>query len=77
MRIKIFAPTIIDHTLLDPNGFLEVQDGTRLGKLLSILKTPLLLRPVLYCTVNHERASRSTRLKDGDVVSIIAPVSGG
>lgn len=77
MRIKIFAPTIIDHTLLDPNSFLEVQEGTRLGKLLSILKTPLLLRPVLFCTVNHERASRSTRLKDGDVVSIIAPVSGG
>ncbi len=77
MRIKVFAPCVIDHSLLDPHGFLEVEDGTRLGKLLSILKTPLLLRPVLYCTVNHERASRSTRLKDGDVISIIAPVSGG
>ena len=77
MRIKIYAPSIIDHTLLDPNSFLEVKDGTRLGKLLGILKIPLLLRPVLYCTLNHERVPRSTLLKDGDVVSIVAPISGG
>lgn len=77
MRIKVYALSIIDHTLLDSGGFVEVEDGARLGKLLGLLKTPLLLRPILYCTVNYERATHFTPLHDGDVVSIVAPISGG
>lgn len=77
MRIKIYAPAFLDHSRLDHQGCLEVEEGARLGKILDQLRVPLLLRPVLLCTVNYDRVKLSTRLKDGDVVSIIAPISGG
>jgi molybdopterin converting factor small subunit len=77
MRVKVYAPAIIDHCLLDKNGFLEVEEGATLNKVFALLKVPLVLRPVLLYTVNYDRVKLSTRLKEGDVISIIAPISGG
>lgn len=77
MRIRVYAPAILDHSLLDHEGYLQAEDGVTLKKIYGLLKVPLLLRPILYCTVNYDRVKMNTRLKDGDVISFIAPVSGG
>ena len=77
MRVKVYAPALIDHSRLDKDGYLEIEDGASLRKVFDKLKVPVLLRPVLYYTVNYDRVKMSVRLKDGDVVSIIAPISGG
>jgi molybdopterin converting factor small subunit len=77
IKIKVFAPAIIDHSKLDANSFLLLEDGTTLRRLFKLLKVPLLLQPILFCTVNYDRVKMSTVLKDGDTVSFIAPISGG
>ncbi len=77
MRVKVYAPAFFNHDCLDAQGYLEVAEGARLRHALDALRVPLVLRPVLLCTLNYERVKLSTRLKDGDVVSIIAPISGG
>ena len=77
MHIKVYAPAIIDHSHLDKNGFLEVEEDATLNNVFGLLKIPLILRPVLLYTVNYDRVKLSTRLKEGDVISIVAPISGG
>jgi molybdopterin converting factor small subunit len=77
MQIKVYGPALIDHTRLDPMGFLQVKEGTTLRQVYDLLHVPLLLRPVLYCTVNYDRVKMNTRLRDGDIVSFLAPISGG
>lgn len=77
ISIKVYAPAIIDHSLLDKNGYLELEDGVSLTKVFDILKVPVMLRPVLLYTVNYDRVKMSTRLKDGDIISIFSPISGG
>lgn len=77
MRVKVYAPAFLNHDCLDAQGYLEMAEGARLRHALDALRVPLVLRPVLLCTLNYERVKLSTHLKDGDVVSIIAPISGG
>lgn len=77
IRIKVYAPAFVDRTALDPLGYMELADGATLGHVYKKLRVPLLLRPVLYCTVNYDRVKMNTALKDGDTVSFLAPISGG
>lgn len=77
MRIKVYAPAFIDHSLLDKNGFLEVEESATVNKVFGLLKVPLILRPMMFYTVNYDRVKLSTRIKEGDVISIIVPISGG
>ncbi len=62
---------------MDENSYMDVEDGITLKQLYRILKVPWLYRPILYCTINYEPARMKTRLMDGDVVSFLAPISGG
>lgn len=77
MRIKVYLPGLFDHTPLDDDGFILLEEGSTLGKLIARLKIPLVARPFLLLHVNYERANQRTRLKDGDVVTFVMPITGG
>jgi molybdopterin converting factor small subunit len=62
---------------MDNISRLELKDGARLNDLYKILKVAPLVRPLLITSVNFERAKPSTKLSDGDEVSIFWPFTGG
>jgi len=73
MKVKVIAPVEIQE--LDTDGNLELSDGSRVRDILKLLRlNPARLLPV---SVNGEQAPRSHPLKDGDVVVLIFPLSGG
>jgi molybdopterin converting factor small subunit len=41
------------------------------------LKVPPLVGRLLIAKVNYDKAKRSVRLKEGDVISLLWPISGG
>lgn len=77
MKVKVFAPPFLDHSKLDDKGFLLLEDNAVLSDVFRAIKAPLFLRPLFITSVNHKKAERSSPLKDGDVISIFWPVSGG
>jgi molybdopterin converting factor small subunit len=77
IRVKVYAPGFIDHRLIDSRGFIDLEDGDSIGCLYKKLKLPLALRFSFFCNVNYERAQMSTKLKEGDVVTFLFPISGG
>ena len=56
---------------------MEVEEGSAVGDVLKIIRLSPLKAKLLLMSVNGERASLSQKLKDGDVIGFIAPVSGG
>ncbi len=77
IKIKIYAPGFISHDHISLDGMMELEQGSTLADLYKKLEIPFVLRPILVCSVNHERANRKTALKDGDIVSFLVPLSGG
>ncbi len=77
LKVKVYAPGFINHDSIDPDGFVDLKEGASIGTLYQELKVPLPLRLILVCSVNYELGQLSTKLKDGDIVSILFPVSGG
>jgi molybdopterin converting factor small subunit len=54
-----------------------MSENDSIGVLYQQLKVPLPLRPFVTCSVNYEQAKLNTKLKDGDVVTFLFPISGG
>ena len=54
-----------------------LEEGSTVGDVLKIIRLSPLKAKLLLMSVNGERASLSQKLKDGDVIGFIAPVSGG
>jgi molybdopterin converting factor small subunit len=77
IKVKVYAPGFVNHDLIDPNGYVDLTEGDSIGSLYRKLKLPLPLRLIMTCSVNYEQAKRSTKLKDGDVVTFLFPISGG
>jgi len=77
VRVQVFAPPFCDHSVLDEGGELTLPEGATLGMALKRLKVPPLAGRLLITKVNYDRAPRSRKLKDGDVVSLLWPISGG
>ncbi len=77
MKVQVFAPPFCDHSLLDGEGRLTLPEGATLGTALKRLKLPPLVGRLLIVRVNYDRAGRSRKLKEGDVVSLLWPLSGG
>ncbi len=77
IKVKVYAPGFINHEPIDPNGYVELTDNDSLNSLYKKLRVPVIARPVLTSFVNYEPARLNTRLKDGDVVSLLFPVAGG
>jgi molybdopterin converting factor small subunit len=77
IRVKVYAPGFINHDSIDPNGYVDLEEGDSIGQLYQKLKLPLALRFIMICSVNYGQARLSTRLKDGDIVTFLFPISGG
>lgn len=79
MRVRVYLPPYIksDNNKLDRDGYIELEDGTTLRELFKILKVPLPFGMVHLCRVNYEKATLNRELKEGDIVSFFAMISGG
>ena len=77
IRVKVFPPYGCDRSALDERSWMEVEEGSAVGDVLKIIRLSPLKAKLLLMSVNGERASLSQKLKDGDVIGFIAPVSGG
>jgi molybdopterin converting factor small subunit len=77
IRVKVYAPAFVDHNRIDEDNYILLKDGASVHSLFNSLKVPLLYRPFMVCSVNYDQAGPSTRLKDGDTVSFIVPITGG
>ncbi len=72
MKVKIIAPFEIPGRQAD--GSLELAEGARVRDL---LRSAPLYAAILPVSVNGQQAPRSRKLKDGDLVVVIAPIQGG
>lgn len=77
VNVRVYAPGFINHERISPDGFVTLDEGDSLNCLYHKLNMPLALRLWLPCSVNYKLARRDTKLKDGDVVTFLFPVSGG
>ncbi|HOQ10466.1 MAG TPA: MoaD/ThiS family protein [Syntrophomonadaceae bacterium] len=77
MKVKVYALPFLNGDAIDEMGFMEVPEGATLRYVYKKLQVPLLLRPILLCSVNYEKARMDQVLQDGDVISFFFPISGG
>lgn len=77
IKVKVYAPGFINHDPVDQNGFVEMAEDDSVHSLYRQLRVPLWLRPLLTSYVNYEPAKSNKKLKEGDVVSFLFPISGG
>ena len=77
IRVKVYAPGFVNHNSIDPDGFIELTEGDSVGSLYKKLKLPVPLRLIIACSVNYSQAKINTRLKDGDIVTFLFPITGG
>jgi molybdopterin converting factor small subunit/DNA repair ATPase RecN len=77
MQVKVYPLPFLNDDALDEMGNLEVPTGATLRDVYKKLQVPLLLRPVLLCSVNYEKSSLDRVLQEGDVISFFFPITGG
>lgn len=77
MKIRVYAPPFADFRHVDQNGDLELEEGSALKDVFTMLKIPFAFGVVLFCKVNYGKASLDMKLKEGDVVSFFSPLAGG
>ncbi len=77
MKIKVYASGFCSFEHIDDDGFMSLPEGASLNDVYKKLRIPFLLRKVLFAAVNYEQVKLSTKLKDGDVVSLISARAGG
>lgn len=77
MKVKVFPPHGSDFSRLDERGWLELPEGSTVEDVLQAVRCSRLKAKLLLCSLNGERVSLRTKLKDGDVIGFFSPVSGG
>jgi molybdopterin converting factor small subunit len=77
LNVKVYAPAFINHEPIGADGTVSLSDGATLYDLYRRLDLPIPLRLICFCSVNYERAKWKTKLKDGDIVTFLFPISGG
>jgi len=77
IKVKVYSGTFSTSDIVDEDGYALVEEDTTVGELLERLGCPRIVTLVGLYTVNHRRTKMDTKLKDGDVLSIMAPPSGG
>ena len=75
MKVKVIAPFEIHGR--DPDDFLEVEPGTSIREVLARSKSMPGLTGLLPVLVNGEAVKHSYKLKEGDILVIVFPISGG
>ncbi len=74
MKIKVIAPFNLPGQAED--GCLELPEKSKVRDIFRIARAPV-HSSLLPVSVNGKQASRSHELKDGDLIVIITPISGG
>lgn len=77
MKVRVFAPSYCSFEFVDDDNYMELKEGATLQDVLRNLKIPVHLRPITICMVNYQKVRKNTTLKEGDVVSFLAPLAGG
>jgi len=77
MKVQVYPPPFAKLKDLDEDGMLTLETGANLYAVYRRLGIPLALQPLIICNVNYERVKMKTRLKDGDIISFILPLTGG
>ncbi len=77
IKIKVYPGPLSTSEFLDEDGYALVVEGTTVGDLLTKLGCPRIVTLAGLYTVNHRRTRPSAKLNHGDVLSILAPPSGG
>jgi len=77
MKIRVFAPSYLNLSAIDDQGYVSMETGSTVNGLFKKLGVPLLMRPFIIYSVNYKAAKLSQKLQDGDTVSMMTPVSGG
>jgi molybdopterin converting factor small subunit len=77
IKVRVYAPGFINHDAIDQNGFVELDDGVTVKQLFRKMKVTPVARMFLTSFVNYEPVKMNMKLKDGDVVSLMFPISGG
>ena len=77
MRVKVYASGYCNFDQIDDDGFMTLQEGASVNDVLKKLGIPALLRRLPLTAVNYEQVKLGTKLKDGDVVSLLGAISGG
>jgi molybdopterin converting factor small subunit len=77
MKVKVYPGPFCRTDALDDDGFMEVEEGAVVGDVIKKLKYSLPIRALGLYMVNYKKAGLDTRLKEGDVISIITPLAGG
>ncbi len=77
IKVKVYAPGFVNHENIDERGYILLEEGASLNDLYNKIKLPLPLRLNFFCSVNYDHARWNTKLKEGDVVSFLFPLTGG
>jgi molybdopterin converting factor small subunit len=77
IKVKVYAPGFINHEIIDQNGFVELAEDDSVRVLFKKLKVSPLARLIVTTFVNYEPVKMNSKLKDGDVISLMFPVAGG
>lgn len=78
IQVKMYGS--LSHSVSVPNNFLredkcDIPEGTTVGQLLEMLNIPRQLP--LIVLVNGKHAKKENVLKDGDLLHILPPMTGG
>jgi len=77
MKIRVY-PGPFSHTdALDEDGFMDIEEGAEVGDVIKRLRYSFPIRVLGLYMVNYKKAKLNTKLKDGDIISIITPIAGG
>ncbi len=77
MKVIVYPGAFCDFQHMDDDGCMELEEGATLGDVYKKLKVPVALRVIGTLLVNYERAGIRKKLKEGDVISFFATLSGG
>ncbi len=77
MNVKVYASGFCSFEHIDEDGIMRLPEGATLNDVYKKLRIPYPLRRILFAAVNYEHVKLGTKLKDGDVVSLLSPLPGG
>ncbi len=77
MKITVYPPPMFGSKKISKDNIMEVKEGATLLTVYRALGIPIVMSPILFCFVNHEKVSLRTKLKEGDMVSFMSVGVGG
>lgn len=77
MKIKVYPGPLCEGAALDEDGFMELPEGATVADVLKRINCPFPVKMLRLYAVNYKKASLSTQLREGDIISVLAPLAGG